>query len=71
MPPSLLVEVRERPDEARLAVLGHPGGGVVSSCDDYRATQVDITGHTTFNMQNDDKYISLYNYIVSYSRSKL
>ena len=47
---SLLVQVREIPDEASLVVLGHSGAGVFTACDDDSAAQVDGTGLTTINM---------------------
>ena len=50
MKPSLLLCVREIPDEASLAVLGHCGVGVVASSEDDSAAQVDGTGLTTINM---------------------
>ena len=50
MVPSSQEQVREILDEASLVVLTYCGGGVVSSCEDDRATQVDSTGQTTINM---------------------
>ena len=48
--PSLLLCVREVPDEASLAVLGHCGVGVVASSEEDSAAQVDGTGLTEINM---------------------
>ena len=47
---SPLLKWRQISHPALLAVLTHCGLGVVSSSDDYSATKVDSTGHTTINM---------------------
>ena len=50
MPISSLFELGEIPHPASLVVLADCGGGVLSSSEDDRATQVDSTGRTTINL---------------------
>ena len=50
MVPSPLLKSWQIPQPASLVVLADSGGGVCSSCDDDRATQVDCTGDTIIDM---------------------
>ena len=47
---SPLLKSGQIPQPASLVVLTDCGGGVPSSCEEDRATQVDSTGPTTINM---------------------
>ena len=58
---------------ASLVVLTNCGEGIVSSCEDDRATQVNSTGRTTINMSQliNASHLIIDNYSVSYFKSKL
>ena len=73
MPVSILLKVREIPDETSLIILSNSGaGGKISSCNDDGASQVDGTGIPTINMlMVDNKYISPHNYTALYLKLKL